>query len=124
MKIVINSCYGGFSLSHEAVLAYAKRKGITLYFENELNFLTHYYTIPIKEYNALQDDEEQNKHYFSCRYIERNDPDLVAVVEELGNKANGSHAELRIVEIPDDVDWDIDEYDGREHVEEKHRTWH
>jgi hypothetical protein len=30
MKIVINSDYGGFSLSDEAIEAYAERKGITL----------------------------------------------------------------------------------------------
>ena len=30
MKIVINSDFGGFSLSDEAIEAYAERKGITL----------------------------------------------------------------------------------------------
>ena len=30
---------------------------------------------------------------------------------------------LKIIEIPDDVDWIIEEYDGNEWVAEKHRTW-
>ena len=55
--------------------------------------------------------------------IRRDDPNLVACVEKLGVAANGNHASLRIVEIPDDVDWGIHNYDGSEHVEEKHRTW-
>ena len=48
---------------------------------------------------------------------------LVEVVEKLGSAANGSHASLKIVEIPENVEWEIDEYDGMEHVAEKHRTW-
>jgi hypothetical protein len=30
---------------------------------------------------------------------------------------------LEIVEIPDDVEYTIEEYDGLEHIAEKHRTW-
>lgn len=55
--------------------------------------------------------------------IPRDDPDLVAVVEKLGKKANGSFADLKVIEIPDDIDWKISEYDGNEHIAEKHRTW-
>jgi hypothetical protein len=53
----------------------------------------------------------------------RDDPRLVAVVEELGVKANGYFAELKVVAIPDDVSWHIEEYDGCEWVAEDHRTW-
>lgn len=55
--------------------------------------------------------------------IKRDNPALVAVVNELGTKASGFCAELTMVEIPDDVDWVVEEYDGREWVAEKHRTW-
>jgi hypothetical protein len=44
-------------------------------------------------------------------------------VEELGEAANGSYARLKVVEIPDDVEWTIKEYDGDEWIAEKHRTW-
>jgi len=47
----------------------------------------------------------------------------VEVVEELGIKANGFCSELKIVEIPDDVEWIIEEYDGKEWVAEDHRRW-
>jgi hypothetical protein len=30
---------------------------------------------------------------------------------------------LKIVEVPADVEWVIDVYDGNEHVAEAHRTW-
>jgi hypothetical protein len=46
-------------------------------------------------------------------------------VEELGKEADGTHAELSIVEIPfDDLEgWYIHDYDGRETIEENHRSW-
>ena len=55
--------------------------------------------------------------------IKRNHPALVKVVEELGEKANTPCSKLKIVEIPDEIDWVIEEYDGIEHVAEAHRTW-
>lgn len=57
------------------------------------------------------------------REVARDDPYLVKVVKELGMGANGPHSNLKIVEIPGDVDWIIQEYDGAEWVAEKHRTW-
>jgi len=54
--------------------------------------------------------------YFSDREIERNDPALAQVVEELGDRANGSHAELRIFEVSAGTLYRIDEYDGSESV--------
>lgn len=60
--------------------------------------------------------------YWSYRE-ERNNPLLVQVVEELGAKANDTFADLKIVDIPDDVEWYIHEYDGLESVNEQHRTW-
>ncbi len=89
MKIVINTCFGGFSISEEARALY---KNIT--------------SIEVGRWE-----------------IQRNDPVLVKIVEDLGAEANGDYAKLKVVEIPDDVDWAIDEYDGKEWVAEKHRTW-
>jgi hypothetical protein len=93
MKIVINKCHGGFSISEEAEEIYRTKKGIT-------------------------DDES-----WWCRMIPRDDPILVEIVESMGEKSFGSFAELKVVEIPDNVEWQIDEYDGAEWVAEKHRTW-
>ena len=50
--------------------------------------------------------------------LKRNDPKLVAAVEEFGEEeASGFYSKLRIVEIPDDcTDYYINEYDGAESV--------
>lgn len=89
MKIVINTCFGGFNISKEAKALYETITSIEA-FPHEM---------------------------------QRDDPVLVKIVEDLGAEANGDYAKLKVVEIPDDVDWAIDEYDGKEWVAEKHRTW-
>lgn len=55
---------------------------------------------------------------------DRTNPELVKCVEALGEKASGSCAELKVVEIPDGIEWEIAEYDGNERIAEKHRTWY
>ena len=54
---------------------------------------------------------------------DRANPALVACVEKLGKAASNRLAELQVVEIPDDVEWEICDYDGAEWIAEKHRTW-
>ena len=49
------------------------------------------------------------------RHLDRHDPDLIAVVEELGERANGDFAELVIVLISGN-EYNIDVYDGSESV--------
>jgi len=74
----------------------------------------------ISEYMTLAGLTERDFHH---REIPRDDPYLVKVVRELGMAANGAHANLKIVEIPGNVSWHVEEYDGNEWVAEDHRTW-
>lgn len=139
MKIVINDDFGGFGLSHKAVLRYAELSGFKVYpYLDDITIriykdkaiignekLSHHYSlVPVE---TLEKSKFGYKHsyesYFSDHNIKRDDKVLIQVVEELGREANGSHAKLKIVEIPDDVEWQIEEYDGSEHIAEKHRTW-
>lgn len=55
--------------------------------------------------------------------IKRDDPLLIQVVEELGDGADTRVSSLKIVEIPDGVEWIVEEYDGSEWIAEEHRTW-
>lgn len=55
---------------------------------------------------------------------DRANPKLIECVEKLGReKASGEYACLKVVKIPDGVDWEIDDYDGIETIHEKHRVW-
>lgn len=122
-KIVYNNCYGGFGLSEKAVFRYAELKGIKLY-KSEINSLvTLYYTVPEKEFREIYNEDllrndftRSNQLVFSDRGIERDDPILVQVVEELGDDASGYCARLAIAEIPAGTLYRIDEYDGSESV--------
>jgi hypothetical protein len=143
MKIVINRCFGGYGLSHEAIMRYLDLRGITVYPEQSegggtWKFLTYWLVKPEdrleekegESFYTMTMDERQdyNKRFsdetFGVEDISRDDPVLIEVIEELGDAANGDCAELAIVEIPDDVEWEISEYDGSEHVAEKHRVWY
>jgi hypothetical protein len=136
VKIVINACYGGFSLSAEATEALARRKGVErlYWFESKpkADYSGFEYTpVELSELGdhrpfmkmAYTTPDRQDDSYWGDRPADRDDPDLVAVVEELGDAANGSYADLRVVEVPDGTDWEINEYDGVEWVAETHRTW-
>ena len=102
MKVVINSCYGGFDLSKDAQDLYCAWMQIDPGAWN-------------KTWNYYSD--------FHVRELKRDDPVLVAVVEYLDEDANCNYSELKIVDIPDDIEWHIAEYDGGEWVAENHRTW-
>jgi hypothetical protein len=111
MKIVINSEHGGFGLSDEAMELYLTRKGLP-FVKEEWKY---------NRFSFLKPDNK-NQCYLDFE-IERNDPVLVQIVEELGDEANSMYASLKIVEIPDDVKWYVGEYDGMESVHEEHRIW-
>ncbi|MGN7930325.1 hypothetical protein ACTJI5_09695 [Sphingopyxis sp. 22461] len=137
-KIVVNRCHGGFGLSHAGVLAYARHKGITLYPEHDgkpYGFWT-YWLVPTDKRPPDQDNwhemtleerQASNAAWDAASLtpsdIARDDPALVAAVEELGVEANGDFAKLDVTPIPADVSWHIEEYDGREWIAESHRTW-
>ena len=56
--------------------------------------------------------------------ISRSDLSLIAAVETIGLKESADEfAELKIVEIPNGVDYIIQKYDGIEWIAEKHRVW-
>lgn len=120
MKVAINRCFGGFGISNAAFEKLLERKGI------EYQKVPAKYKIRGDDYDYYQAGiQPSNDTYISDYeyYDNRSDPDLIAVIEEMGESANGWAAEIAIVEIPDDVEWHIHEYDGLEHVAENHRTW-
>ena len=113
-KVVVNACYGGFGLSHEAIMRYSELAGLNLVRVKDGYLISDAYYI-----DGVRDDDH-HWYYFD---LERDDPYLVQVVEELGELADGEFAKLRIADVPDGVEWYIDDYDGIETVRETHSTW-
>lgn len=94
-KIVINACHGGFALTDKAMAQYLDKKTLGV-FDTDIKY-----------------DWE----------IPRDDPILVEMVEDLDFR-NAEWSRLKVVEIPDDVEWVICVNDGGlEWVAEKHRVW-
>lgn len=101
MKIAVNKCFGGFNVS-EAVYA-------------ELGMEWNGYGYLENEDFGIEDDND---------LAYRHHPKLIAAIEKVGEKeASGQFAKVRIVDIPDGIEWEIYEYDGIETVHEKHRSW-
>ena len=118
MKIVINRCWGGFGLSDAAIEAFLDRKFIPW------EKTPSKYALGNSDYwvKGFCCDPEHHLDPYDMIH-DRSDPDLVAVIEQLGEDANTDSSELKVVEIPDGVDWEIQDYDGMEHIAEKHRIW-
>ena len=109
-KILINTDVGGFSLSLEAKELYLKEKGFS-YTVTENPSWGEYLILP-QELNA------------TLYLLLRDDPILIRIFEQIGSERfSADYCTVKIIEIPDDVQWIICESNGYEWVAEKHRTW-
>lgn len=148
MEVVINKCFGGFSISNEALFELIKmkskivdKKTIKEYFGGknpnpkfqrdwEQGWQKIKARLKLFREEFYADDFlgrllYDNEYAYSIKRDKkiRNNADLIKVVKKLGDKANGHCAQLVIVKIPDNVKYEIDEYDGMESIHEKHRSW-
>ncbi len=143
MKVVINSCFGGFNLSARGLEYYGKLKGINKLYHYKKNYDKGCHekvsaeeldnSIRLFSFSAKKDfgdvvssdlERELFDHSYSPNFDnDRHNPHLIQTVEELGELASSRVSDLNIIEIPDDVEYEIKEYDGNEWVAEKHRTW-
>jgi len=142
MKVAYNNCFGGFSLSTLATTEFAKKKGIDLTWYEQ----TGYKHEGNEEYKKIEGASEKNgmgvfsltkdhgdvinevpndDYYYPDFYKDdsRADPDLIEVIERLGEKADGFCASLAIKEIPDNSEFEITEYDGNEDVVPPRMSW-
>jgi hypothetical protein len=135
MKIVLNGCYGGFGLSYEAMYLYILAKGQTQYLYAEVHTgntskqLPRYKLVSLDEVRQLNNNilyvwctptyqgdtvNDRLRDILIASNIDREDPDLVSVVEVMGDAASGRFACLEIHEVPDGTLYKIDNYDGIE----------
>lgn len=113
-KILINYDYGEFELSLRGVMLYSEFAKLNLQpVESKPNVFIYYV-----------DGIETAAYVFDPQRISRDDPDLIRVFEILGKGTGGVFSTLKMVEIPADVDWAIQEVGGAEYVAERHRTWY
>lgn len=118
-KVAINTCFGGFGLSNDAFEMLMDRKGIEWEkMDDKMLYGGYHY------YRKDGDPQKAVDSLWERDFCEdRTDPDLIAVIEKLGELSYGEFAILKIVEIPDGISWHIHDYDGCEFVAEDHRIW-
>ena len=147
-KVVISTCYGGFGLSRKALRELASLGGELfemmetpeVYYHGEVPESRPYPEFPgdkaLTQYATQYGDDPwylgmieslsyngRMLEFNGYEYELRSHPELVDMVERLGEAANGRFAKLKVIEIPDDVEWVIEEYDGAEWIAERHRKW-
>lgn len=137
-KVILNKCYGGFGVSEEGYRLYAKKLGKELYLykknwesykpkfekvQNDTSGMSYYFTRDLGDCLDEIDKKDWDENYLYLDRTCREDSALIEVVEELGEKANTMYSNLKIVEIPDNLDYVIDDYDGVETLHEKVREW-
>lgn len=146
MRVVINVCFGGFGLSDEAYEELIKLGIPVRKYEQQVRGKNGLFNSPKNNEGKIifdreltpQGESRSNDFYWENRkdssglhdrywetwlYDDRTNPLLIQVLEKMGKKANSRFAELKIVEIPDGTEYTVEEYDGREHIAETHRTW-
>jgi len=116
MKIAVNRCFGGFGLSQKAYERLV-----------ELGVKTYTGDRPDDDGELYIRDNPEDKmfgrYYVYWDYDTRTNPMLIQVIEELGLDASGCCGQVEIVEIPDGICYEIDNYDGMETIHECHRSW-
>lgn len=142
-KIVISKNNWGLLLSKEAIEMYMKLIGKDCFFY-DIDFgsykqLVHRTFTPTDYSYVFTKEVPDNIEYnsedpdlvFPIEELKRDDKNLVKVIAELGDKAGYQYdsfnkIEFKIIEIPDDVTWYINEcidpHDG-EYICEYMRTW-
>lgn len=137
MKVILNKCYGGFGVSQEAYELYAEKKGIEIFSyklecrndkpiyrktDTGSSIFTITFTKDFGDYVELSDDNSE-KYILDLCGNHREDPVLIEVVEELGDRVNSPFSKLVVVDIPDGMEYEIDDYDGVETLHEKVKKW-
>jgi len=110
-KIVYNGCFGGFSLSDAAIRRYLEIKGVP--FIEEDSEYPSFRQVRFRTSTSVMGDG----NFFNDWDIERTDPVLAQVVEELGKAASGYCADLCIRELESGTRYLLREYDGSEWIE-------
>lgn len=104
MKVVYNTCFGGFELSRKAQRWLAERGVVAA-----ADYINRYPDGSMYADSWCPDQDALARH----------DSLLVRCVEELGGRrgeAAGPFAALKICHVPDGAPYEISEYDGSERV--------
>lgn len=149
-ELLINRCFGGYTLSNEVLIELTKRKHKDF---KKLYFYCKDYSnqryVKIKDFKYKNGKLVNSGYFLDSLYLSyhdqgdivkyndfkydkliwsddwsRDDEDLIKLFKEWGSeRCSGDCSKLKLVEIPNDIEYYIDDYDGLESIHEKHRSW-
>lgn len=147
-KVILNKCYGGFNPSSTAYLKYAEKKNIELFKYNYEVIVNNKSSLgdDIKLFKSSSTNHQRGNMWtlwltkdfgdsvtvswsdivsYSLKLNDdmREDATFIEVVEELKDEASDCASHLVVVEIPDDLDYVIDDYDGYEKLHQRVQEW-
>lgn len=151
-KVIINKCFGGYGFDPFTVQKYAEAKGVRLYwYKRDCNVYIgnlKEYMVKIPFEMIMKDDGVRlwyvaltkdmgdsyirdwndenvcsNEFEIPNNDTSRTDPVLIGIIEKYGDQNTHSCHAPTVVEVPDGVEWIIEEYDGFETLHEKHRVF-
>lgn len=126
MKVIVNRGSGYFKLSKLAIEELIKL-GWIISLESEKNLNSDFYKITNKHDEILI--ILNTKKHNDCSNKFRSNLDVVKVFEKLGYEGldeNMNSREIEVVNIPDNIEWYIEEDNeggGSEIIHEEHRIW-
>jgi hypothetical protein len=137
VKIVIGRANKGFEyifeLSKRAVEMYYGEMGIKVYpylrigkgmYTKKCDTVFGYIRYISKDFGDIFCGSFPRENVLLPSHIKRDDPVLIKVVESFGDAASGPYCSLKIIEIPDNVKWEIcEDCNGSEYVREISRYW-
>lgn len=117
-KVVYNDCFGGYALSDKAIdwlEEYGSKRTKEFITQKKIEA-----NEKIKDYDPkVRVTANSTRKFYIMdavrNFLERHDPDLVAVVEALGKEVYDTFSSLAIEEIEGDM-YNIEDYDGKETV--------
>jgi len=123
-KVVYNACFGGFSIADKAIVWMRKQDAdnwdeVT---EEDIEQADNA-TVSGEYYDGGSGPKKD--HHDVLRFPRDNRLLALVVVgeTEYEGPVSGQCADLRVAEVPDGVEWTIDEYDGSETVEQQSLTF-
>jgi hypothetical protein len=128
-EVVINVCHGGYGLS-DAAYEELIRLGVPVreYIKEERGEDGLIIRNPANEgiviFDSVNSSYHRGRYWDAWTRDNREHPVVIQAIKKIGTKKASSFlSKLKIVKIPVDVEYTIEEYDGCEHIAEVHRTW-
>jgi len=126
-RVVYNSCFGGFGFHEKAVRWVREHKDSLTdeYGKEDVEEIANS-TLSGERYPDGSGPKAEHHTYINGLNLTRDNrllADIVSRETEYTGPVDGSHANLRVAEVPNGVDWRINEYDGNETVEEQTQTF-